>query len=70
MIKNDMTLQQAIHIIAEEATRYKRLAADLAETPLDMDGKCLEHAKHYKEKAQAMDMLLRVARIWAQEAQE
>lgn len=70
MIKDDMTLQQAIHIIAEEATRCNRLAADLADYPLDMDGKCLEHAKNYRQKGQAMDMLLRVARLWSKETEE
>ena len=70
MIKNDMTIQQAIHIIAEEATRCSRLAADLAEDPLDMDGKCLDHAKRYREKAQAFGAALRVMRIFAKESEE
>lgn len=65
-----MTMQEAIHIVAEEAVRCRRLAADFAEEPLDHDGKCLEHAQSYREKAQAMDMMLRVARLWERTAEE
>ena len=61
---NEMTTQEAIHIIAEEAVRCRRLANDLAEDPMDQDGRALEHAKRYRRKADAMDRLVKIARLW------
>ena len=61
---NEMTTQEAIHIIAEEAVRYRRMANDLAEDPMDQDGRALEHAKRYRRKADAMDRLVKIARLW------
>ena len=59
-----MTIQQAIHIMSEEAVRCRRLAKDLAQDPLDHDGKSLEHAQSYNEKADAAEMLIRVAKAF------
>lgn len=61
---NEMTTQEAITIIAEEAVRYRRMANDLAEDPMDQDGRALEHAKRYRRKADAMDRLVKIARLW------
>ena len=61
---NEMTTQEAIHIIAEEAVRCRRLADDLAKDPLDQDGRALEHAKGYRRKADAMDRMVKIARLW------
>ena len=61
---NEMTTHEAINIIAEEAVRYRRMANDLAEDPLDQDGRALEHAKRYRRKADAMDRLVKIARLW------
>ena len=61
---NEMTTQEAINIIAEEAVRYRRMANDLAEDPMDQDGRALEHAKRYRRKADAMDRLVKIARLW------
>ena len=61
---NKMTTQEAIHIIAEEAVRCRRLADDLAKDPLDQDGRALEHAKGYRRKADAMDRLVKIAWLW------
>lgn len=57
-----MTLQEAIHLMREEAVRCRRLAQDLAEDPLDMDGRCLEQAKAYRRKAEALETLIEAAR--------
>lgn len=59
---SEMTLQQAIHIAAEEVVRCRRLAADLAEGPLDCDGKCAGWAQVYRERAQALEIVIRAAR--------
>lgn len=59
-----MTIQQAIHIMSEEAVRCERLAKDLPESPLDSDGKALDHAKRYREKAEAAQILIRVAKAF------
>ena len=61
---NEMTTQEAIHIIAEEAVRCRRLANDLAEDPMDQDGRALDHAKAYRRKADAMDRPVKIARLW------
>lgn len=53
-----MNLTEAIHIVREEATRCRRLADDLSDDPLDLDGKCLGWAKRYREKADAMDTVV------------
>ena len=59
-----MTVQQAIHIMSEEALRLKRLAEDLAEDPMDYEGRAIEHAKRYREKAEAAEKLVKVARAF------
>ena len=59
-----VTIQQAIHIMSEEAVRCRRMAKDLAEDPLDHDGKSLEHAQRYNERADAAEMLVRVAKAF------
>lgn len=61
---NEMTTQEAINIMAEEAVRYRRLADDLADGPQDQGGRALEHAKGYRRKADAMDRLVKIARLW------
>lgn len=58
-----MTVQAAIHIVMEEAIRYKRLADDLADDPLDMDGRCMEYARNYRKKAEAMETVIAKAKI-------
>lgn len=65
-----MTIQQAIHIAGEEAVRCERLAKDLSESPLDSDGKALDHAKRYHEKAEAMKILIRVAKAFDRAGRE
>lgn len=65
-----MTVQEAIHIGAEEAVRCRRLADDMKEYPLDDGGRSLEHARNYDKKAEALDTLVRIARLWNREAQE
>lgn len=67
---NEMTTQEAINIIAEEAVRCRRLADDLAESLLDQGGRMLEHAKGYRRKADAMDRLVKIARLWNKPADE
>lgn len=61
---NDMTVQEAIHIIHEEAVHCERMAADLAEVPVDDEGKCMGHARDYRKKAEAMRKLLNIAQLW------
>lgn len=65
-----MTVQEAIYIGAEDAVRCRRLADDMKEYPLDDDGRSLEHARNYDKKAEALDTLVRIARLWNREAQE
>lgn len=65
---NDMTVQQAINIVAEEAIRRRRLAQDLIEPPTDE--KSIRHANNLKEKAEAMEKLVKIARIWVRTADE
>lgn len=59
---SEMTLQEAIHIASEEAVRCRRLAGDLAEGPLDCDGKCAGWARVYRERAQALEVVIQAAR--------
>ena len=61
-MKEKMTLTEAKHLMREEAVRWERLANDLAEDPLDMDGKCLEQARIYRRKAEALETLLNAVR--------
>ena len=61
-MKEKMTLTEAVHLMREEAVRCRRMADDLAENPLDMDGKCLEWAKGYRQKAEALETLLNAVR--------
>ena len=61
---NNMSTQEAINIMAEEAVRYRRLANELADGPLDQGGRVLEHAKEYRRKADATDRLVKIARLW------
>lgn len=65
-----MTTQEAIHIAAEEAVRCRRLADDLTKDQPDQDGRALEHAKQYRRKADAMDRLVKIARLWVRTAEE
>lgn len=69
-MKENMTTQQAVHIMSEEAVRCERIAADMQESPLDDDGKAMEHAKRYHEKAEAIKVLLKIARAWNKVGQE
>ncbi|MBQ7824927.1 MAG: hypothetical protein IJ337_01060 [Clostridia bacterium] len=57
-----MTVQEAIHIAAEESVRCRRLADDLTDRPLDCDGKCAGWAKVYRERAEALEIVIRAAR--------
>lgn len=59
---SEMTLQEAICIASEESVRCRRLAGDLAEGPLDCDGKCAGWARVYRERAQALEVVIRAAR--------
>lgn len=58
----NMNLNEAINIVAEEAVRCRRLAEDLAEGPLDCDGKCAGWAKVYRERAEALEAVIQAAR--------
>lgn len=60
-MKTEMNLTEAIHILREEGVRCARLAKDMAEDPLDQDGHCLEWAKRYRKRAQAIDMVVSAA---------
>lgn len=62
MAKNDMTVQQAINVVAEEAVRCRRLAGDLLDLPTNE--KLVEHAAELRKRADAMDKLVKIARIW------
>lgn len=70
MVSNEMTTQEAIHIVAEEAVRCRRLADDLAKDPLDQDGRALEHARAYRKKADAMEKLVKIGRLWVRTTDE
>lgn len=65
-----MTTQEAIHIMSEEAVRWRRLAHDLAQDPLDQDGRALEHAKRYNEKAEAAGTLIHLGRVFVAQEME
>ena len=65
-----MTTQEAIHITAEEAVCCRRLADDLTKDQMDQDGRALEHAKQYRRKVDAMDRLVKIARLWVRTAEE
>ena len=60
-----MTLQQALHIVREEAVRCRRIAGDLADGPMDMDGRCVGWAREYREKAEAMEIVAGAAQMQA-----
>ena len=57
-----MTIQQAIRIMSEEAERYRQVAKELSEDPIDCEGRSLRHARRYNEKAEAAETLIRAAR--------
>lgn len=61
-MKENMTVQQAINIVAEEAVRCRRLAGDLLDPPTDE--KLVEHAQELRRRAEAMDKLIAIARLW------
>lgn len=63
-----MNLNEAINITAEEAVRCRRLADDMADPP--MDSTCMRHAQELRQKADAMDKLVNVARAFAHVAGE
>ena len=65
---NNMTVKQAINIVAEEAVRRRRLAQDLIEPPTDE--KSIRHANNLKEKAEAMEKLVKIARLWVRTTDE
>lgn len=65
-----MTVQEAIHIAAEDAVRCRRLADGMQEYPFDDDGRSMEHARNYEKKAQALEKLVGIAMLWNREAQE
>ena len=69
-MNENMTTQQAVHIMSEEAVRCERIAEDMAENPLDFDGKAMEHAKHYREKAEAIKVMLKIVRAFNEAGQE
>lgn len=62
MEKSKMTVQQAINVVAEEAVRCRRLAGDLLDPPTNE--KCMEYAHTLRDRADAMDTLVKVARLW------
>lgn len=59
---NEMPLQEAIHITSEEAVCCRRLAGDLLDPPTNE--KLAEHAAELRRRADAMDKLVKIARIW------
>lgn len=67
-MKENMTVQQAINIVAEEAVRKRRLAQDLLEPPTDE--KSIRNANDLKEKAEAMEKLVKIARLWVRTTDE
>ena len=62
MEKNSMTVQQAIHIVAEEAVRCRRQADDLDDP--QTNEKLVEYAQALRRKADAMERLVAIARLW------
>ena len=69
-MNENMTTQQAIHIMSEEAVRCERIAEDMAESPLDLDGQAMEHTERYRKKAEAINVLLKIARAFNEAGQE
>lgn len=67
-MKENMTVQQAINIVAEEVVRCRRLAGDLLDPPTDE--KLMEHAAELRRRAEAMDKLVQVARAFSTVADE
>ena len=65
---NDMTVLEAINIVAEEAERCRKLAADMAEPPTDE--KCMRRAGDLRERAKAMSKLVVIARAFSRVADE
>lgn len=61
-MNENMTTQQAINIVAEEAVRYRRLAGDLLDPPTNE--KIVEYAAELRKRADAMDKLVKIARLW------
>lgn len=62
-----MTVQDAIHIVAEEAVWQRRTADDLRDIK---NGKYNEYAVKHERTAQALDKLLRVARAFERMGEE
>lgn len=69
-MNENMTTQQAIHIMSEEAVRCERIAKDMEEGPLDLDGKAMEHAKSYSEKEEAIKVMLKIVKAFNEAGQE
>ena len=59
-----MTVKEAITVVQEEEKRCMIAAEEMTAAPLDDDGRCVEHARRYKQRAQALRMLLRIAQEW------
>ena len=67
-MKTKMTLTEAIHLMSEEAVQSKKLADDIAETMRDKES--VEYAKNLHQRAEALEMLVRIARVWNEAGQE
>lgn len=61
MVSDKMTLTQAVHMMREDQVRCERLARDLGADPLDCEGRCTKWAKVYREKAQAIELVVEAA---------
>ena len=48
----------------------ERIAKDMAESPMDLDGKAMEHAKRYSEKAEAIKVMVKIVRALNEAGQE
>ena len=57
-----MNLNEAINIVAEEAVRCRRMSNDMIEPPLGTE--CMKHAAELRRRADAMDKLVNVARVF------
>lgn len=64
----EMTTQQAINIVAEEAVRCRRLADDLSDPPAEE--KLMEYAAEMRKRAEAMDKLVKIARAFERAGDE
>lgn len=64
-----MTVQEAIHIAAEEAAWHRRVADDMEDCKND-DDVCGKYARKCERTAQALDTLLRVARAFERMGEE